>query len=143
LAQAYLQDFANLEDESASSVSSTILQLLATGIIDAKTLDTTARKSDSSLKELVEWVEQEGKKSPANIDPLLKLIWIEWFYLPMFSLGTPNLSSWRYEPSNRSGLVTVPKLEPRLKSVSSEDAARIERIWTLFEDVHQFLLKYH
>jgi hypothetical protein len=129
-------------------VYSQLKQLVGSGLIESNVMDfdfnsiSPAPKTDHSGIDIARWVEEEFTRTPPNVEPLLKLVWIEWCYLPLAELGLANssLSTWRYRPLNNSGLTSASRIELKLKSTGQFLDPRTQRVWELFRDVHEFLL---
>jgi hypothetical protein len=131
------------------SVVGQLLQLLNSKQIDPKVLLTNNAsvqpKAQPPLKDITQWVQSEDGRTPPNPVPLLKLTWVEWFYLPLSGLSRPGPSVffWRYRPIDESGMTSLTQIETKLNNPQQPSDLKYLRTWQIFKESHDFLLKYY
>jgi hypothetical protein len=126
------------------SMPSQVLQQVIDNAADHKSPATDSKSNalppsaPVPAKDFTQWVLQEYSRKPPNVVPLLKLAWMEWFFLPMPRSST---GSWHYRPVDKSGITSVVGIEARLKEAGPSVSPQTKRVWELFREVHDFLLR--
>jgi hypothetical protein len=104
-----------------------------------------ARAKQAALgREVIQWVTEGLSQVPPNVKPLLKIAWVEWFFLPFTSLDDPNpnvsAETWRYKPGSDSGYVSSSSIERELARFSNNVDKETRRVWNTFQDANRFLI---
>jgi hypothetical protein len=83
------------------------------------------------------WVMERA--SQGQIEPWLKLVYVEWFGIPMHLLTDPAISAktWVYAPVNDSTVTDPERVEKALSGLSMSTASR--GVWEIYKEVRQFL----
>ncbi len=91
--------------------------------------------------DFAEWVTGELQRCPPVIEPLLKLVWIEWFYLPLMGIENHTEVEWSYRPVNHSGLTSPDHVRDLLANATLGDGHA--GVWATFLSAREYLEKRH
>lgn len=67
----------------------------------------------SDPKGFLAWIDNELARDEPNVEPFLKLLWIEWFLIPLQDFKNPHIDidTWEYNPYARSGRSDMASVE--------------------------------
>ena len=111
---------------------------------DGELCDPGQSTDDSSAEsggELRAWARAE--RDAGNLEPLLKLAWIEWFGLPLVELGQQgvDLKQWRYRSMTEGSVATTEAVRAVAADEDGAVATETRRVARTFIAVRRFLEK--
>ena len=89
--------------------------------------------------EMIAWARRE--RILGNYEPLLKLVWVEWFRLPstMLVLSDFDLSTWRYQVSTVDNVATIQAVQAIVESDDAGLSPTTRQVAKTFLVVRRFL----
>jgi hypothetical protein len=89
------------------------------------------------------WVTDELARTPPNLQPLLKLIWLEWFFVPSFDFpqndDSAGLRGWVYRPSAVTGMTSPAAIESLFSGTDEGKMSAERQVYRVFAKVRKSL----
>jgi hypothetical protein len=91
--------------------------------------------SPGDISGFTQWVNEEWVKG--NSIPYLKLVWVEWFYIPFLSLPGfgLRLNGWKYIPADKSNLTSSAQFVQRFETRPLASDSSSDHVRKMFHDI--------